>query len=88
MDKVDGDAQGLGDPFGFRSLRAIIECERMHPVPERTEERHGRLPEGGGGKPRQDREQGIARPAFHVGDEDPLVMMPDPGVAFSIPDPA
>ena len=50
MGKVDGGAQGLSDPFVFGSLCAIIECERMHPVPERAEEGHGRLPEGGGGK--------------------------------------
>ena len=47
MGKVDSGVQGLGDPFVFRSLRAIVQRERMHPVPERTEEGHGRLPEGG-----------------------------------------
>ena len=88
MGKADGGAQGLSDPFVFGSLCAIIECERMHPVPERAEEGHGRLPEGVGGKPRQGRKQGIARPAFHRGDADPLVMMPDPGVAFPVSDPA
>ena len=56
MGNVDSGAQGRGDPFVFRSLRAIVQRERMHPVPERTEEGHGRLPEGGGGPSRQDRE--------------------------------
>ena len=88
MGKVDGGVQGLGDPFVFRSLRAIVQRERMHPVLERTEERHGRFPEGGGGPSRQGREQCLARAAFHVGDEDPLVPRPDPGVAFPVPDPA
>ena len=78
MGKVDGGAQGLGDPFVFGALRAMVQRERMHPVPERAEEIHSRLPEGRGGPPRQGREQGIARPAFHVGDEDPLVPRPDP----------
>ena len=82
MGKVDGSVQGLGDPFVFRSPRAMVQRERIRPVPERPEERHGRLSEGGGGKPRQDREQGIARPAFHGGDEDPRVPRPDPAQAF------
>ena len=88
MGKVDSGVQGRGDPFVFGSLRAIVQRERMHPVPERTEEGHGRFPEGGGGPPRQGREQGIARAAFHVGDEDPLVPRPDQGIAFPVPDPA
>jgi hypothetical protein len=88
MGKVDSGVQGLGDPFVFRSLRAIVQRERMHPVPERTEERHGRLPEGGDGPSRQGREQGIARAAFHVGDEDPRVPRPDQGIALPVPDPA
>ena len=88
MGKVDSGVQGLGDPFVFRSLRAIVQCERMRPVPERTEEVHGRLPEGGDGPSWQGREQGIARTAFHVGDEGPLVPRPDQGIAFPVPDPA
>ena len=84
MGNVDSGAQGRGDPFVFRSLRAIVQRERMHPVPEQTEEGHGRLPEGGGGPSRQGREQGIARAAFHGGDEDPLVPRPDQGIAFSV----
>ena len=82
MGKVDSGTQGFGDPFVFGALRAVVERERMHPVPERAEEVHSRLPEGGGGPPRQGREQGIARPAFHVGDEDTRVPRPDPGIAF------
>ena len=88
MGKVDGGVQGLGDPFVFRSLHAMVQREHMHPVPERTEEGHGRLPKGGGGPSRQGREQGLARAAFHVGDEDPLVPRPDQGIAFPVPDPA
>ena len=88
MGKVDSGVQGLGDPFVFRSLRAIVQRERMHPAPERTEEGHDRFPEGGGGPSRQGREQGLARAAFHVGDEDPLVPRPDQGIAFPVPDPA
>ena len=88
MGKVDGGVQGLGDPFVFRSLHAMVQREHMHPVPERTEEGHGRLPKGGGGPSRQGREQGLARAAFHVGDEDPLVPRPDQSIAFPVPDPA
>ena len=88
MGKVDSGVQGRGDPFVFGSLRAIVQRERMHPVPERTEEVHGRFPEGGGGPSWQGREQGIARAAFHGGDEGPLVPRPDQGIAFSVPDPA
>ena len=61
MGKVDSGVQELGDPFVFGSLRAVVQRERMHPVPERAEEVHSRLSEGGGGPPRQRREQGIAR---------------------------
>ena len=74
--------------FVFGSLRAMVQRERMHPVPEWAEEVHGRLPEGGGDPSRQGREQGIARAAFHVGDEDPLVPRPDQGITFPVPDPA
>ena len=72
MGKVPGGAQGFDVPFGFGSLRALVQRERMHPVAERAEEVHGCFPEGGGGKPRQGREQGMVRPAFHGGDADPI----------------
>ena len=85
MGKGDGGAQELGDPFVFGSFRANVRRERMHPVPEQAEERHGRFPEGGGGKPRQDRKQGIARPAFYLGDEDPLALEARSGCRLSVP---
>ena len=83
--KVDNGAQKLDDPFVVGYLRALVQRERRHPVPERAEEGHSRFPEGGGGPSRQDREQGIARAAFHVGDEDLRVPRPDQLSPFPSP---
>jgi hypothetical protein len=35
MGKVDGGAQGLGDPFVLGSHRTIVQRECMRPIPER-----------------------------------------------------
>ena len=56
MGKIDSGVQGLGDPFVFRSLRAIVQRERMRLVPG-TDRGGSRSPPGRrGGPSRQDRE--------------------------------